>query len=321
MILGLGTGSTAKLAVDALGKRVQAGLHIVGIATSEFTARQARAVGIRISSLAEYAEVDLTIDGADEIQRGTLDLIKGHGGALLREKVVASASRRLIIIADESKLVDRPGTRFAVPVEVVPFGWQAAERKLQMLGAHTKLRPGPDEKPFVTDGGNFIVDCSFSPIEAPAALDQELNNIVGVVEHGLFLGMVTQAIVAGRDGVNVLFPAQRRIRSEALAIPGVGFGAGIAAQPHGWKVIVQRRQIGLWYQKCLVLQAVLVYICQNCRRTGIGIVRFADHLNPGESVACNSQRNDGKAGWPPPSPEGWEQREASEQIEHWQKRQ
>ena len=206
MILGLGTGSTAKLAVDALGKRVQAGLHIVGIATSEFTARQARAVGIRISSLAEYAEVDLTIDGADEIQRGTLDLIKGHGGALLREKVVASASRSLIIIADESKLVDQLGTRFAVPVEVVPFGWQAAERKLRMLGAHTKLRPGPDEKPFVTDGGNFIVDCSFSPIQDPAALDQELNSIVGVVEHGLFLGMVTQAIVAGRDGVKVLFP-------------------------------------------------------------------------------------------------------------------
>ena len=206
MILGLGTGSTAKLAVDALGKRVQAGLHIVGIATSEYTARQARGLGIRISSLAEYAEVDLTIDGADEIQRGALDLIKGHGGALLREKVVASASRSLIIIADDSKLVDHLGTRFAVPVEVVPFGWQAAERKLRMLGAHTKLRPGPDEKPFVTDGGNFIVDCSFSPIPDPAALDQELNSIVGVVEHGLFLGMVTQAIVAGRDGVNVLYP-------------------------------------------------------------------------------------------------------------------
>jgi ribose 5-phosphate isomerase A len=206
MIVGLGTGSTAKLAVEALGKRVAEGLHIIGIPTSEFTARQARGLGIRISSLAEHTEIDLTIDGADEIQRGTLDLIKGHGGALLREKVVASSSHRLIIIADETKLVDQLGTRFAVPVEVVPFGWQAAERKLQNLGAHTSLRPGPDDKPFVTDGGNFIVDCSFSPIEAPAALDRELNSVVGVVEHGLFLKMTTKAIVAGQDGVRVLVP-------------------------------------------------------------------------------------------------------------------
>jgi len=206
MIVGLGTGSTAKLAVEALGKRVKDGLRIVGIPTSEYTARQARGLGIRISSLAEHAEIDLTIDGADEIQRGTLDLIKGRGGALLREKVVASSSHRLIIIADETKLVDQLGTRFAVPVEVVPFGWQAAERKLQKLGAHTTLRPGPDDKPFVTDGGNFIVDCSFSPIEAPTALDQELNSVVGVVEHGLFLKMTSRAIVAGQNGVTVLLP-------------------------------------------------------------------------------------------------------------------
>ncbi|HUA19416.1 MAG TPA: ribose-5-phosphate isomerase RpiA [Bryobacteraceae bacterium] len=206
MIVGLGTGSTATFAVEALGKRVQDGLRIIGIPTSERTSRQARGLGISISSLAEHAELDLTIDGADEIQRGTLDLIKGHGGALLREKVVASASRRLIIIADETKLVDQLGTHFAVPVEVVPFGWQAAERKLQKLGAHTSLRPGPDDKPFVTDGGNFILDCSFSPIEAPRELEQELNGVVGVVEHGLFLRMTSQAIVAGREGVQVLRP-------------------------------------------------------------------------------------------------------------------
>lgn len=206
MVVGLGTGSTAKHAVDALGKRIKDGLHIVGIPTSEATARQARSVGIRISSLAEYTELDLTIDGADEIQRGTLDLIKGHGGALLREKVVASASKKLVIIADETKLVDHLGTRFALPVEVVPFGWQAAERRLQGLGSHTKLRPGPDEKPFVTDGGNFIIDCSFSPIPDPAALDQALNSIVGVVEHGLFLKMATRAIVAAQDGIQVLLP-------------------------------------------------------------------------------------------------------------------
>ncbi len=206
MIVGLGTGSTAKLAVEALGKRVKEGLRIVGIPTSEATARQARGVGIRVSSLADYTEVDLTIDGADEIQRGSLNLIKGHGGALLREKVVASSSHRLIIIADESKLVDRLATKFPVPVEVVPFGWQAAERKLQKLGAHTKLRPGPDEKPFVTDGGNFILDCSFSPIEAPAELERQLNYVVGVVEHGLFLKMTSRAIVAGESGVKVFQP-------------------------------------------------------------------------------------------------------------------
>ncbi len=204
MVIGLGTGSTATLAVDALGKRVQQGLHIIGVPTSEHTAAQARGLGIPISSLADQAELDLTIDGADEIQRGPLDLIKGRGGALLREKVVASASRRLIIIADETKLVDRLGSHFAVPVEVVQFGWQSAERKLQKLGAQTKLRPGSDAKPFVTDGGNFILDCNFGPIANPAVLDQELNNVVGVVEHGLFLKMTSQAMVAGQGGVTVL---------------------------------------------------------------------------------------------------------------------
>jgi ribose 5-phosphate isomerase A len=204
MVVGLGTGSTATLAVDALGKRVKEGLSIIGIPTSEHTAEQARGLGILISSLAEHSEIDLTIDGADEIQRGTLNLIKGRGGALLREKVVASASRRLVIIADESKLVDRLGAHFAVPVEVVQFGWQSCDRKLRKLGANTKLRRGADEKPFVTDGGNFILDCHFGPIESPATLDQELNSVVGVVEHGLFLKMAAQAMVAGQNGVTVL---------------------------------------------------------------------------------------------------------------------
>ena len=135
MVLGLGTGSTATLAVDALGQRVKQGLRIVGVPTSEHTAAQARGLGIPISSLGEQPELDLTIDGADEIQRGTLHLIKGRGGALLREKMVASASRRLIIIADDTKLVDRLGAHFAVPVEVVQFGWQSVERRLQKLGA------------------------------------------------------------------------------------------------------------------------------------------------------------------------------------------
>jgi len=206
MILGLGTGSTAKLAVDALGKRVAAGLRITGIPTSEATDHQARSLGIPISTLDEHSEIDLTIDGADEVELGPLNLIKGLGGALLREKIVASASKRLVIIVDESKLVERLGSRFAVPVEVVPFGWQATARRLEALGAKTTLRTSADGKPFVTDGGHYILDCAFGPIASPAKLDSDLNGIVGVVEHGLFLGMATQVIVAGESGVKVLLP-------------------------------------------------------------------------------------------------------------------
>ena len=206
MILGLGTGSTAKLAVDALGKRVASGLRVTGIPTSEFTAEQARSLGIPVSTMDEHPEIELTIDGADEVEVHTLNLIKGRGGALLREKIVASASKRLVIIVDESKLVEKLGSQFAVPVELVPFGWPAAARKLQSLGAKVALRSGTDGKPFVTDGGHYIVDCVFGPVAFPAKLESELNSIVGVVEHGLFLGMATQVIVAGRDGVKVLLP-------------------------------------------------------------------------------------------------------------------
>ena len=204
MILGLGTGSTAKLAVDALGRRVQSGLRVVGVPTSEFTEQQARSLGIPVSTLDEYPAIDLTIDGADEVELGPLNLIKGRGGALLREKIVASASKRLVIIVDESKLVGRLGSRFALPVELIPFGWRVAAQKLEALGAKIALRSGQDGKPYVTDGGHYIVDCAFGPIASPAKLECELNNMVGVVEHGLFLGMATEVIVAGQDGVKVL---------------------------------------------------------------------------------------------------------------------
>lgn len=206
MILGLGSGSTAKLAVDALGKRVAAGLRVTGIPTSEATAAQARSLGIPLSTLDENPLIDLAIDGADEVEVGTLNLIKGRGGALLREKIVASASKRLVIIVDSSKLVQRLGTKFAVPVEVVPFGWRVAAGRLQALGAKTTLRTGENGKPFVSDGGHYIVDCAFGPIASPAKLDVDLNAIVGIVEHGLFLGMATEVIVAGQDGVKVLRP-------------------------------------------------------------------------------------------------------------------
>jgi ribose 5-phosphate isomerase A len=205
MILGLGTGSTAKLAVAVLGKRVGSGLRVTGIPTSEFTAQQARSLGIPISTVDEHPEIAMTIDGADEVELGTLNLIKGRGGALLREKIVASASKRLTIIVDESKLVDKLGSHFALPVELVPFGWPAAARRIEALGAKVTLRTGAEGKTFVTDGGHYIVDCEFGPIPSPAQLDQELNSIVGVVEHGLFLGMATQVIVAGANGVKTLF--------------------------------------------------------------------------------------------------------------------
>ena len=206
MILGLGTGSTAKLAVDTLGKRVAGGLRVTGIPTSEFTGEQARSLGIPISTLDDHPEIDLTIDGADEVELGPLNLIKGRGGALLREKIVASASKQLVIIVDESKLVEKLGSHFAVPVEVVPFGWPSTARELAALGAKVTLRPGSDGKPFVTDGGHYIVDCAFGPIGSPSKLEQELNSVVGVVEHGLFLKMASRVIVAGHDGVQVLLP-------------------------------------------------------------------------------------------------------------------
>src|SRR6266567_1830908 len=144
MIVGLGTGSTAVFAVSALGKRVQQGLRVVGIPTSEKTAEQARGLGIPLSTLAEHSQIDLTIDGADEVELGTLNLIKGHGGALLREKIVASASTRLAIVADESKLVEQLALRFPIPVEVVPFGWQATAKRLRQIGADPSLRRSPD---------------------------------------------------------------------------------------------------------------------------------------------------------------------------------
>ena len=209
MIVGLGTGSTAALAVSALGKRVQQGLRVIGIPTSDATAEQARGLGIPLSTLAKHAEVDLTMDGADEVELGTLNLIKGHGGALLREKIVAGASARLIIIVDETKLVERLGVHCAVPAEVVPFGWQAAAKKLAQLGAHPSLRKSAGGEPFITDGGHYILDCTFGAIPFPADLAKQLDSVIGLVEHGLFIGMTYQAIVGGKHGVNTLQPGSR----------------------------------------------------------------------------------------------------------------
>jgi len=208
MIVGLGTGSTAYFLVEALGKRVQQGLRITGIPTSEKTALQAQSLNIPLSDLATYPTIDMTIDGADEVARGSLDLIKGLGGALLREKIVASATKTFVIIVDQSKIVDRLGSRGPVPIEVIPFGWQATAQRLRNLGANIDLRKNPGGEPFQTDGRHYILDCSFGPIAEPRALDHEINSVVGVVEHGLFLAMTAQVVVATTTGVEILTPIE-----------------------------------------------------------------------------------------------------------------
>jgi ribose 5-phosphate isomerase A len=205
MVVGLGSGSTAAFFVAALARRITLeGLRVSGLATSRETAEQARRLGIPLTSFSEQAQIDIVVDGADEIETGTLDLIKGRGGALLREKIVAAASRRMAVIADETKLVGRLGSIVSVPVEVVQFGWQATERRLGQLGGNPSLRLGRDSQPYVTDGGNFIVDCAFGAMENPKEVAHHLDHVVGAVEHGLFLGFAWQVFVGGRDGVKIL---------------------------------------------------------------------------------------------------------------------
>jgi ribose 5-phosphate isomerase A len=204
MVVGLGSGSTAALAVAAIGRRVAQGLKIVGIPTSEKTAEQARGLGIPLVTLADREAIDLTIDGADEIEHGSLNLVKGLGGALLREKLVAIVSKRMVIVADEDKLVTQIGEGMRpVPVEVAPFGWESTARRLNALGAEWTQRMTPEGKVFITDGGHFILDCRYPVPDAARVMQERLDATVGVMEHGLFLGMATEAIVA-RSGGEVL---------------------------------------------------------------------------------------------------------------------
>jgi ribose 5-phosphate isomerase A len=220
MVVGLGSGSTAALFVEALGRRVaHESLRIIGIATSESTASHAASLKIPLTSFAEHAQIDLTIDGADEVKLGSLELIKGHGGALLREKIVASASKRMAIVADETKIVKRLGSLVSVPVEVVQYGWQATQRKLEWLGAHPALRIGADGKPYVTDGGNFIFHCGFGPMKNPEKIAHELDHVVGAVEHGLFLGFATQVFIGGPSGVKV-WKKDEALRRQNKVKPG-----------------------------------------------------------------------------------------------------
>lgn len=206
MVVGLGTGSTATFAIEALARRARDGLHFVGIPSSESTAAQAAAAGIRLTSFAEHRQIDLTIDGADQVERGTLNLIKGLGGALLREKIVAASSRRLAIIVDGSKLVDQLGMQGPVPVEVVAFGLETVQARLEALGARVELRLSPAGAPFVTDSGNRILDCMFGPIADPAQLEERIGRVVGVVESGLFISRADRVFVADPSGVHCLMP-------------------------------------------------------------------------------------------------------------------
>jgi ribose 5-phosphate isomerase A len=209
MVVGLGTGSTAAFVVEGLAARVTAGLRVVGIPTSERTAAQARRLGIPIATFAEHQRLDLTIDGADEVQLGTLDLIKGLGGALLREKIVAAASDRLIIVVDQEKLVDQLGEHTPVPVEVTQFGWQATAFALAKLGCVPERRYATGEQPYLTDGGNHILDCRFGPLADPGVIEQNIAMTVGTVENGLFVGRTSVVVVASMTGVEVLVPPER----------------------------------------------------------------------------------------------------------------
>jgi ribose 5-phosphate isomerase A len=208
MRLGLGTGSTAARFVAALGERVAGGLNVLCVPTSEATREQAAELGIPITTLDETPRLDLTIDGADEID-SELRLIKGGGGALLREKIVATASDRMVVVADESKLVSVLGA-FPLPIEVVRFGLMATIGLIEAIAAEAgchgaiTLRPGQGEAPFVTDQGNLILDCAFGSIPEPEVLAFSLKRVPGVIEHGLFLGLADLAIVAGRGGIKAL---------------------------------------------------------------------------------------------------------------------
>jgi len=192
MIVGLGTGTTGEFVLLALARRIREGLRMTGVPTSERTAARARDLGIPLTELTR--PIDIAIDGADEVTRGTLHLIKGRGGALTREKLVAQAAARFLVVVDQTKMVDRLGAA-PVPVEVIPFGWQDTARR---IGAQFKRRD------FITDNGNYILDCAFGTIQSPESLANDLDRITGIVEHGLFIGMASEVHVGTTSGVQVL---------------------------------------------------------------------------------------------------------------------
>jgi ribose 5-phosphate isomerase A len=208
MVVGLGSGSTAAFVVRRLAALRGEGrlTDVVGVPTSVGTETLARSLGVPLSTLEEHPVLDLTLDGADEVDP-ELRLIKGGGGALLREKIVAQASRRVLIVVDAAKLSPRLGTRWPVPVEVLPFGWRSQALFLEGLGARITRREAKDGAPYQTDQGNFVLDCAFGPLEHPEALAARLESRAGIVGHGLFIGLTSELVVAGPEGVEHRRPA------------------------------------------------------------------------------------------------------------------
>jgi len=200
MVVGLGVGSTAVFAVEKIGKLIRSSQlsGVLGIPCSHAVQQHALQLGIPLTTLEKNPQIDLTIDGADEADR-SLNLIKGGGGALLREKIVAQASRREIIVVDHTKVSDRLGTNWVLPIEVLPFGWGTHMIFLESLGGTPKLRSDKDGNPYLTDQKNYIVDCDFGPIENPSQLAEQLNSRTGIVDHGLFLDLATDLIIASNE--------------------------------------------------------------------------------------------------------------------------
>ncbi len=213
MVVGLGAGSTALLAVQQISALLARGqlAGILGVPCSRAVGLAAERLGIPITTLEAHPVVDVTIDGADEVELASLALIKGGGGALLREKIVAQASRREIIVVDETKPSTQLGMRRRVPVEIVPFGWRSQAMYLESLGARVTVRTEPDGTPYHTDQNNLIIDCDFGRIPEPRALSRSLSERAGIVEHGLFIDLATDLVIAGADGIRHLTsPASSR---------------------------------------------------------------------------------------------------------------
>ena len=203
MIVGLGTGSTVEYTLRKIGELVRNGLKIQAIPTSIQTKRIAQEEKIPLTTIEEHPEIDITIDGADEVD-SYLNLIKGGGGALTREKIIAFNSKKLIIIVDDSKVVKALGIDFPLPVEVVKFGWTATKKALESFGCEVIRREVMPGEPFITDNGNYILDCDFEYIKEPEQMEININNIPGVVENGLFINLAHQAIVGGKQGIVTL---------------------------------------------------------------------------------------------------------------------
>ena len=207
MVVGLGTGSTVYYALLKLGTMVREGLDILGIPTSDGTEKIAIAQGIPLTTLASHPTIDLTIDGADEVD-AHFNLIKGGGAALVREKIIANASERILIVVDESKVSRVLGTTFPLPVEIVRFGWEATQTEVNRISGRSTLRltaaQGGDQQPLVTDNGNYILDCHFDGIPAPEQVELQLNNIPGVVENGIFVNRADKIIIGTPSGIRYM---------------------------------------------------------------------------------------------------------------------